>query len=159
MDYISQIREHVGTRQLLIPSVSALVFDEDQRVLLCRKVGSQLWGLVGGAVEPGETPAEAVVREAQEETGLVVRPIRVLGVYGGPDFFVNYPNGDEVAYISTTFLCEPIGGRLEADGDEIVELRFISEQDLPATALTTIAAVVLPGVFPFGDRAFFQIPD
>ena len=138
--------------------MSALLLDDAGRVLLCRKVDGRSWGLVGGAVEPGETPAEAVIREAREETGLEVRPSRVLGVYGGPDFFVTYPNGDEVAYISTCFICESIGGRLEPDGDEVAELRYVAEADLPATELTAIAAVVLPDVFASGADAAFQIP-
>lgn len=156
MDYISQIRAHVGRRQLLIPSVSAIVRDDLGRVLLCRKTDERWWGLVGGAIEPGETPAEAVVREANEETGLLVKPAHVIGVYGGPDFFVSYPNGDEVAYISTAFLCERVGGRLQPDGDEIAELRYLSARDTASVDLTRIASVVLPDVLRASPAAAFQ---
>ncbi len=41
-----------------------------------------VWNLPGGALESGELPSEAVVRETQEETGLVVEIEKLVGVYG-----------------------------------------------------------------------------
>ena len=51
-------------------------------------------------IEPGEDPAEAARREAVEEAGVEVELGRLLGVVGGPDFEVTYPNGDRCAYVS-----------------------------------------------------------
>ncbi len=157
MDYISDMRALVGQRQLLIPSVSAIVQDGD-RVLLCRQVGRAHWGLVGGAIEPGETPAQAVCREALEECGLVVTPKQIVGVYGGADFFVSYPNGDEVAYISTAFLCEVIGGELEPDGVEIEALRYFAQNEI-GPEMNLIARTILPDVFAGRPDSRFQSPD
>ncbi|MBA2553039.1 MAG: NUDIX domain-containing protein, partial [Geodermatophilaceae bacterium] len=61
----------VGQR---IPCVGAIVYDEAGRLLLIRRgqpphAGS--WSLPGGRIEAGETPRQAVVREAAEETGLI----------------------------------------------------------------------------------------
>jgi 8-oxo-dGTP pyrophosphatase MutT (NUDIX family) len=79
------------------------------QVLLQRRSDDGEWGLPGGALEPGEEPAEALVREIREETALEVVPERIVGVYAGPDFFVRYPNGDEAAILSIT-LRMPSGG-------------------------------------------------
>ena len=49
---------------------------------------------MAGGVEPYEAPAAAVVREVAEETGLTVTVTSLIGVYGGPQFVINYPNGE-----------------------------------------------------------------
>lgn len=58
------------------------------RLLLVRRghpPGEGLWALPGGFVEYGETVEAAVVRELREETGLVARPVRLVGIYSSPD--------------------------------------------------------------------------
>ena len=70
--YVADLRELVGHRQLLLPAVSVHITDDSGRLLLVHQVDRAQWGTVGGAVEPGESPADAAVREASEETGLSV---------------------------------------------------------------------------------------
>src|SRR3712207_3957451 len=65
-----------------VPCVGAVVRDEQGRLLLVRRAnepGRGLWSVPGGRVEPGETAADAVVREVAEETGL---PVVVTGLAG-----------------------------------------------------------------------------
>lgn len=67
--------------------VGAAIFDERGGLLLQKRLDSGLWALPVGFCEVGETPAEGIAREVREETGLIVRPDRLLGVYdcrGGP---------------------------------------------------------------------------
>ena len=67
--------------------VGAAIFDERGALLLQKRLDSGLWALPVGFSEVGETPAAGTAREVREETGLVVRPERLLGVYdcqGGP---------------------------------------------------------------------------
>jgi 8-oxo-dGTP pyrophosphatase MutT (NUDIX family) len=47
---------------------------------------------------PSENPAQAIVREVREETGLKVKPERIVGVFGGNGFRLEYSNGDQVEY-------------------------------------------------------------
>ncbi|HEX4250214.1 MAG TPA: NUDIX domain-containing protein [Pseudonocardia sp.] len=66
----------------MIACVGAVIHDDRGRLLLIRRgqePGRGLWSLPGGRVEPGETDHEAVVREVAEETGLRVRPGRLVG--------------------------------------------------------------------------------
>jgi NADH pyrophosphatase NudC (nudix superfamily) len=68
--HIARLRAAVGHDLLLVPSVTVLPFDEAGRVLLVRHIGHHDgWGVVGGAIEIGESPAQAAVREAGEEIG------------------------------------------------------------------------------------------
>ena len=54
-----------------------------------------------------------------------------MGVYSDERFAVTYPNGDQMKYISTLFLCRVVGGTLCADGEESLELRYFAPNNLP----------------------------
>src|SRR5204863_7457976 len=85
------------------PSVVCLVRDDAGRLLLVRHVEGW-WSLPGGAIDPGESPAEAARREAREEASVEVELLGLAGVFGGyPDFHGFYANGDEVAWVTTAF--------------------------------------------------------
>ena len=71
-DYLRDLRALVGGRLLLLPGVAGIVRDAEDRVLFIRRADNGEWGLPAGAIDPGETPAEAVAREVREETGLEV---------------------------------------------------------------------------------------
>ncbi|HET9516179.1 MAG TPA: NUDIX domain-containing protein, partial [Actinoplanes sp.] len=94
----------------------------DAQVLLQRRGDDGRWGLPGGALELGESAAEAAVREVFEETGLRVQVDSLLGVY--TKYRHVYPNGDVVQPITTFFRCSVIGGRLTVAADETQELRY-----------------------------------
>src|SRR3954467_948760 len=110
--YLRDLRAVLGARLLLLPGVAAIVRDAEERVLFIRRADNGRWGLPAGAIDPGETPAEAVAREVREETGLVVRATRIAGVFGGAGFRVHYENGDEAEYTVVVFDCEVVGGAL-----------------------------------------------
>lgn len=127
--YVRWLRDRVGHERLLLPSVSVHVFDEAKRLLLVRLRDGGVWSTPGGVIEPGELPADAAVREAWEETGLVVRVDRLLGAYGGPHCTVHYPNGDETQYVIIALGCSPVSGTPRPDDDETVEVRYWSRED------------------------------
>jgi 8-oxo-dGTP diphosphatase len=132
--HIVHLRERVGHITLLTPAAAAIILDEEGKVLLMRRGDGRGWSLPGGVMEPGEKIADCMVREVQEETGLEVEPVRLTGVYSDPD--VNrftFPNGDQVHIVSATFECRVVGGRLQPDGDESLELSYFDPGELPET--------------------------
>ena len=134
----------LGTKLVLMPSVAAVMFDDAGRVLLARHSTGGVWSTPGGAIDPDETPQDAVVREVWEELRLDVEPFRVLGTFGGPDFRITYENGDEVAYVITAFECRIRGGDLRPDGDEVLEARWFALDELGDVVLSNWARTVLP---------------
>ena len=113
-------------------------------MLLVRHAGHRDgWGTVGGAIEIGESPAEAAVREAGEEIGAEVRLVRLLDVLGGPDYQVSYPNGDHTAYVTAVYAAELTGGVLRPDGSEVSGLAWFARGELAGLALSRFARAVL----------------
>jgi 8-oxo-dGTP pyrophosphatase MutT (NUDIX family) len=137
-EHIRRLREAVGPALLLLPSVSVLATDDAGRVLLVRHTGGW-WGLVGGAVEVDEHPADAAVREAAEETGLVVELTGLRTVLGGPSFRVRYANGDEVAYVQTVYDARVTGGTERPDGDETTAVGWFAVDELAGLDLGPFA--------------------
>jgi 8-oxo-dGTP pyrophosphatase MutT (NUDIX family) len=128
----------------LLPSVTAIIYGERGEILLVRQRDGDVWSTPGGAIEPDEHPADAVVREAWEETGLLVKPVALIGVFGGPNFVVRYSNGDEAQYVMTVFECSPISGILNDSNDEITAARFVSEAEFNTLATPRWTRDVLP---------------
>ena len=131
-NYIRRLREKVGTELIQMPCVAGVVRQEG-RILLQRRKDDGRWGLPGGAIDPGEAPAQAVMREVYEEVGLRVRPVRLMGVLGAfPLFHHAYPNGDQVHLIVSVFECAVVGGELECRDGEATELRYFDVDEVPA---------------------------
>jgi 8-oxo-dGTP diphosphatase len=127
--YLKHLRDKIGNDLLLIPSAGGVIFDDTARVLLQRAKDDGNWYVPGGAIDPGEQPATAIVREMREETGLIVEPVRIVAVTTSPQF--SYPNGHRVQYVGTIFLCRAVGGTLGVGDDESLELRYFSIDELP----------------------------
>lgn len=127
-EYVASIRSRIGHDLLLLPGVTAVIRDDD-RFLLARHEHSGRWSLIGGAVEPGEEPVDAVVREVREEAGARIRVTGIVGAYGGEPLLVEYPNGDRVGYVTTAFECELLGDATP-DLDELVEIGWFTRASI-----------------------------
>ena len=80
----------------IVPSVNVAVTDDSGRLLLIRRTDNGNWALPGGAVDPGESLAEAAVRETEEETGIRCEVNAVVGIYTNPRHVIHYTSNDEV---------------------------------------------------------------
>ena len=157
-DYLRRLRAMAGGDVVLqSPSVSVALRDESGRVLLALHRETGLWVLPGGAVEPGESPAEAAAREMREETGVRVRLVRLVGVFGGSEFVVKYRNGDRTSYVMTVFEAIREQGDVAPDGQELLEVRFASEQEASSLPLAPWLPEVLSAVFA-GATGWFRAP-
>ncbi|MBI2458488.1 MAG: NUDIX hydrolase N-terminal domain-containing protein [candidate division NC10 bacterium] len=118
-----------GELGYITPKVGAdaAIFDREGRILLVRRSDDGLWCLPCGWVEPNESPEEAAVREAREETGLEVQSRQLVGV------FTRKPNagfGPHSA-IAIVYLCDVVGGTPQPS-HEITEARYWRITEVPA---------------------------
>lgn len=98
----------------------AVIADNEGRVLMCHRRDRDLWNLPGGAIESGELPTEAVVRETREETGLEVVVERLAGVYAK-----SYEN--DMVFVFTARI---VGGELQLT-DEADALAYFHPDAAP----------------------------
>ena len=156
--FLVELRKKIGNDLLLMPSAGVTIFDETGRILLAKHADRGVWILPGGIIEPGESPADAAVREVWEETGLLVELTAVFGVFGGMDLVVTYGNGDRAAYIPTIFRGKVLGGKMRSDGDEIAELRFFSRDEIGGVPHSQWMDRVLGPLFDPAATTQFQRP-
>ena len=130
-----------------VPCVGAVVHDAAGRLLLIRRghaPSAGMWSVPGGRMEPGESEPQAVVREVAEETGLTVRPVRVLGQVR--------IDGDGVVFTVTDWVCtltdpaqRPVAGD---DADDVVfaDAAGIAALDMAPGVVAALSGWgVLPG--------------
>jgi ADP-ribose pyrophosphatase YjhB (NUDIX family) len=136
LSYLEWLRAHIGRYLIPLTYATALIRDDAGRILFQHRADfREWWGLPGGIVEPGETPAECLRREVAEETGLRVEPVRLTGVYSSPRYRVTYPNGDQVQQVTLCYECRRVGGALRPDGGEVLSVDFFSPSELPPRPL------------------------
>jgi 8-oxo-dGTP pyrophosphatase MutT (NUDIX family) len=129
-DFIREIRATAGHQLLLLPGVSAVVFDDQERVLLGRRADNGKWSIIGGIPEPGEQPAVTAVREVYEETAVrcVAERVVLVQALRKP---VTYPNGDQCQYMDIAFRCRAVGGEARVNDDESLDVGWFSVDALP----------------------------
>jgi ADP-ribose pyrophosphatase YjhB (NUDIX family) len=115
----------------LIPAASAVVADDQGRILLQRRSDNALWSIPGGAMEPGESIAQTVVREVKEETGLDVAPEALVGIYSNPRHVIVYADGEVRQQFSVCFACRIVGGEL-AVSEESTQVGFFAPAEIEA---------------------------
>ena len=104
---------------------------QDDKILLVQEISDERWAMPGGWADVGDIPSEVAIRETKEESGYVVKPVKVIGVYdanrlgGLLEFFHAF---------KIIFLCELMGGEA-ATSDETQDVSFFSFGDLPPLSL------------------------
>ncbi len=114
--------------------VGSIIIEGD-RVVLVKRAHPPIqgqWSIPGGVLEVGEMVREAAIREAREETGLIVEPGELLGVFDR--ILRDAEKRVQYHYVLIDFLCRPTGGELSAASDA-AEVRWFTLKELPALNL------------------------
>lgn len=122
--------DRIGKTAKLTVGCAAIIFDSTQnKILLTRRTDNGRWCLPGGAMDAGESVAEACEREVREETGLIVKAKKLIGVYSNPHIVIAYADGTRKHVVSMAFEVEVLGGELGLS-DETTEYGYFSRDEM-----------------------------
>lgn len=105
-------------------SVTVVVVDKDNKVLLHQREDFRIWSLPGGHIDKQENWQTAAIREVYEETGYMVEIERLVGEYWQPEM----PNGGEIKYVCAGRI---IGGEAIKRGPETLQVKWFDIEGLP----------------------------
>ena len=129
-DYISKIRKHLGHEPILIPHAVAIVFNEQNDVLIEVRQDDGFLDFPGGAIDIAEEVEDALKRELFEETGLIADEIELFKIYSGELTRYKYMNGDVIYGVDIFYIVKKYRGQLKAQENEVKELRFMKLEDI-----------------------------
>ncbi|MGW0761986.1 NUDIX hydrolase [Streptomyces sp. NPDC002814] len=113
----------------LVVAASAVVTDEQGRLLLQRRSDSGLWALPGGGMEMTDSLPGCAVREVKEETGYDIEITGLVGTYTDPRHVIAYSDGEVRRQFNICFRACIVGGELTIS-NESAEVRFVHPSEL-----------------------------
>ncbi|WP_030438159.1 NUDIX domain-containing protein [Actinoplanes subtropicus] len=118
-------QEAAPTANTLVPACGALVVDDTGRILMQKRRDTGQWALPMGKMELGETPTECAIRETEEETGIRVEILSLVGIFSEPNHIVAYTDGEIRQEFEITYLARPVRGE-PTSNDEASDVRWFS---------------------------------
>jgi ADP-ribose pyrophosphatase YjhB (NUDIX family) len=110
----------------LVPSVNVVVVNEAGDILMIRRTDNDNWAVPGGAIDLGESVAQAAVRETKEESGIDCEITGIVGIYSDPKHVILYTSNGEVRQEFSILLTgRPLSGEL-TPSDESKEVNWVA---------------------------------
>ncbi|NOU96876.1 NUDIX domain-containing protein [Paenibacillus sp. LMG 31456] len=132
--YTGQLRQLVGHRKLIIPSIRAIIHNDKGEVLFIKRRGDGSWALPAGAIELEESIFQCLQREVQEETGLYVLEATLISIYTEPRFSVVTSYSDEYQGFEFLYRVDRWSGLIANVTDETTAAHFFPLNNLPSTS-------------------------
>ncbi|MFE0789155.1 NUDIX hydrolase [Streptomyces mutabilis] len=118
----------------LVVAASAVVTDDQGRILLQRRRDNDLWALPGGGMDMTDSLPGTAVREVKEETGYDVEITGLVGTYTDPRHIIAYSDGEVRRQFNVCFRARIVGGSLTVS-DESSEVRFVAPSEIDALSM------------------------
>ncbi len=126
MNYIQNLRTKIGHQKFIHPAARILIENEAGEFLFIQRIDNGKLGIPAGGLEEGETIEQCIIREVQEETGLELQGVEVIGISTNPqNETVTYPNGDMIQYFTVEFYSQQWTGTPKADNVETKAIQFL----------------------------------
>lgn len=154
IEKITDLFEHEKGYQTPKVDVRGIIFREN-KILLVQEKMDNCWTPPGGWAEIGLTPNENTVKEVWEESGLQVKPVKLLAVLDKKCHA--HPPSPWYSY-KLFILCEEIGGTLQA-GSETLDAKFFAQTELPPLSIERITKEQIDLVFKLNEnKSMVNIP-
>jgi len=124
--------------------VRAIVFKDDKVLMVKEKIDGG-WCIPGGWCDTGFSPKENLIKEVQEEAGIIVEPYRIAGILD--KFFYKHPPSPYRTYMIFA-LCRIVSGEISS-GNETTDVGFFGKEELPELSPKRITPEQMEMVFEF----------
>ncbi|MCL2198617.1 MAG: NUDIX domain-containing protein [Defluviitaleaceae bacterium] len=132
MTYVEDLRSIIGHKLIILNgSITFIQNDKGQILLQQRTYPHGTWGLPGGLMELGESTEQTARREVQEETGLTLGKLTLLGIYSGENYLCKAQNGDEFYVVTTAYTTADYIGEVVVNDNESLRLEWFNIKNLP----------------------------
>jgi ADP-ribose pyrophosphatase YjhB (NUDIX family) len=119
----------------LVPAVNVVVVNDAGELLMIRRTDNNNWAVPGGAVDLGESVAQAAVRETLEESGIECAITGIVGIYSDPRHVILYTSDGEVRQeFSIVLTARPLAGQ-PRPSSESSEVHWVPTADIPRYAM------------------------
>jgi ADP-ribose pyrophosphatase YjhB (NUDIX family) len=119
----------------LVPSVNVVVVNDAGEILLIRRTDNGKWAVPGGAIDLGESVAQAAVRETREESGIECAITGIVGIYSDPKHVILYTsNGEARQEFSIVLAAQAVRGQ-PTPSSESSQVRWVPEAELPGNTM------------------------
>lgn len=109
----------------LVPSVNVVVTNDAGEILMIRRTDNDNWAVPGGAIDLGESVAQAAIRETREESGIECEITGLVGIYSDPKHVIFYTsNGEARQEFSIVLTARPLSGQ-PTPSNESSEVRWV----------------------------------
>jgi ADP-ribose pyrophosphatase YjhB (NUDIX family) len=115
----------------LVPSVNVVVTNEADDILMIRRTDNGNWAVPGGAIDLGESVAQAAVRETLEETGIECEITGIAGIYSDPRHVILYTSNGEVRQEFSIVLTALAVSGQPTPSSESSEVRWVPAAEVP----------------------------
>ena len=125
--------ERVSHLPFIQTGSSIIIRNENKQILLQERTDRNMWGLPGGCQELGEDLKTTAIREAYEETGIILNPnnLELIDTLAGINRKNTYPNGDIVYNNTSLYLTNIKDTSMLINGSETKNLKFFNIDELP----------------------------
>lgn len=131
MSYITNLRKHIGHQPIINIAATVIVMNEHNEILLNLRRDTNTWGIIGGAMELGESLEQTAARELMEEANLIAELFEFMDLLSGKELYFKYLNGDETYTVIALYKAVNVSGMLKINDNESMKLKYFSLDNLP----------------------------
>ncbi len=113
----------------IVTAASVFIENAAGQVLMIQRSDNGLWAIPGGGQDIGESLVSTAVREVQEETGLHIEVVGLVGIYSDPAHVIAYDDGEVRQEFSVCFRARPVDGTLTTS-DESTRVEWVAREQV-----------------------------